>query len=307
MTRRTGPGIGRKFSRDEGFWYIFNTMKEKSPVRANIIDSINYVEQKLVFRTIEAGTGIKIEILDADGLPPENTPYTKLRLSGTMQEGVNIRVGGTPIGTVPATTLDFDGPVSAAQTSPGTVKITVEAGAADFDVLASGAVVNTGPIQNLNFFGDGVVVTESGPGEMDIEISNLGTVLIQEDGVPLPGTFTTLNFVGVSGAITDLGGGVVQLNLTPDGGFNIISPFNAVFTGATVPSGSYTVSAFFGTDSPDPTEVIVMVNGLVLEYSLNPILSSFDVLGSDLLLNVDNMGFPLEQDDKITSYYWNIT
>lgn len=309
MTQITKPGIGRKFSRDEGWWRVYQSLKDNPPIRANILDTINYVEGKLVFRTIQAGTGMKIEILDADGFPPQTTPYTYLRISSTLQEGVNVTKGGSPIGSGPATTLDLGPGLSAVQLTPGTIQIINDGsvGSSNLIVYSSGVQVNTAPVQSLNFV-SGAVVTETSAGHINIAISNLGGISLEDSGIPVSGgPFTTLNFVGASGLsiVTDLGGGVAQIDLGAVTGFNDITPFNFTYTGVTVTSGVFTVSAFFGTNTPQEKDILVMINGLVLEYNPTPVLSDFTVSGNNLNLNIPNIGYFLDTDDVITSYYWN--
>jgi hypothetical protein len=225
VTKKTNPGLGKWPSRGEGWWRIYNSLKDRNGDRGNILDSINYVEQKLVFRTIEAGTGLKIEILDADGFPSSETPFTYLRLSSTITEGVNIKINGTPVGSGPATTLNFTGSVSAVQTSPGEISI----------------------------------------------------------------SFTGTGGSGVSDP------------------FNEIIPYNYVYSGALIVSGQTTVSGFFNGQLPAASDVIININGLTLEYDTNAAISDFQIVGSNLILNVNNIGYPIDNNDRITGYYWHNT
>lgn len=303
ITRRAG--VGKKFSRAEGFWRIFNTMKDKQDERANILDVIDFVEQKLVYRTIEAGTGVKIEILDADNFNPNETPYHKIRigLDGTIAGGINIFSGGSAVSTTPTNNLNFLGIVSAVETSPGTVDLII-----DFDVLGQGVVKNTEPVKSINFTGAGVVVTETSAGNLDVNISNLGTFGLQENGNPIGSSdFTTFNFIGVSGAVKDAGMGVAEINLSAIRGINEVIHEVTFLAGTSVASGSHTLSAFFGTYLPDGDDVIITINGLTLEWSPNSADSDFEVSGSNLVILVDNLGYPLDSDDKIAGYYWTTT
>lgn len=305
QTIKRGPGLGKKFSRGEGFWRIFNTMKDVQDERANILDVIDFVEQKLVFRTIEAGPGVKIEILDADNFNPNETPYHKIRigLDGAVAGGITIQTDGTDVTTTPATTMNFLGNVSAVETSPGNVDLVI-----DLDVLDDGVVQNTSPVKTINFTGAGVTVTETTSGNLDVQISNLGTFSVQENGATIGGTdFTTFNFVGVSGAVADAGGGVAEINLASIAGFNDIIHEATFFTGVPVSSGSHTITNFFSGYSPNGDDVIVSINGLTLEWDPVSANSDFEISGSDLVILVDNLGYPLDSDDKISGYFWTTT
>ncbi len=313
MTKIVKPGVGRKFSRDEGFWFILNTLKESSGFRANIIDTINYIEQKLIFRTIEAGNGISVNIVNTGQLQPDGiTPYTKLIISNTLQEGVNIEVNGIPIGTGPATTINFEGNISALQESPGNIKITVEnvsvsSLGTDFSVSYLGTQINTSSIQNINFQGNGVVVTETSAGYIDVTINQNNSIYVTENGIPVSsGPFSVLNFLAVSGSITHTSGNIIDINLLSNAGFNDIENFISVHTGPTIVSGTFTISGYFGSLSPNPKNVIVHINGLALEYNTNPFLSDFIVSGNNLTLNISNIGYPLDNGDNIQTYYWLI-
>lgn len=303
------PGPGRKFSRDEGFWFILNTLKESSGFRANIIDTINYVEQKLIFRTIESGEGISINIVDTGQLQPDGiTPYTKLVISNTLQEGVNVEVNGTPIGTQPATTINFEGKFSATQIFPGNIKLTLEGIDSDFSVSYFGTQVNTSSIQNINFQGTGVVVTETSAGYIDVTINQSNSIQVLENGNPVfSNPFTTLNFIATSGTITHTSGSIVDINLLNNAGFNNIENYFTIHTGSTVTSGAVVISGYFGSLNPDPKNIIIHINGLALEYDTNPVISDFSVSGNNLILNIDNIGYPLDFGDRIQAYYWMIS
>lgn len=310
MTKIIKPGLGRKFSRDEGFWYIFNTLKDLSGQRANIIDMINYVEQKLIFRTIEAGRGISIDIDNTgqfyhDGV----TPYTKIVIKSTLQEGVTVKVNNVNVGSKPATTLNFEGNVSAFEVSPGNVKIVIGSAISlpsSFNVSQSGTQINTAPIQNINFTGNGVNVVETSSGFIDINITQNSFINIQENGVNVSGSpFHTLNFIVTSGTIFGVSG-VANINLLNVLGFNNLEVETNIYTGVTVTSGLVTLSGFFGSLNPDPSKILIHINGLALEYDSNPTLSDFQISGNNLILNVDNIGYPLDNGDKILYYYWHV-
>lgn len=308
MTKIIKPGVGRKFSRDEGFWFILNTLKESSGFRANIVDTINYVEQKLIFRTIEAGEGISIDIVNTGQLQTDGvTPYTKLIINNTMQEGVNVEVNGFPVGTQPATTINFEGNFSAVQTSPGNIKLTLESIAPEFSISYLGSQINTSSVQNINFQGTGVVVTETSAGYVDITINQSNSIQVFENGVPVSSNpFSILNFIAASGTITHTSGNIVDINLLNNAGFNNIENYLSIHTGSIVTSGSVIISGYFGSVNPEPKNVIVHINGLALEYDTNFSNSDFSVSGNNLILNIDNIGFPLDNGDKIQAYYWMI-
>ncbi|MEM4260720.1 MAG: hypothetical protein QXG00_05780 [Candidatus Woesearchaeota archaeon] len=308
MTKIIKPGVGRKFSRDEGFWFILNTLKESSGFRANIVDTINYVEQKLIFRTIEAGEGISIDIVNTGQLQPDGvTPYTKLIITNTMQEGVNVEVNGFPVGTQPATTINFEGNFSAVQTSPGNIKLTLESIAPEFSISYLGSKINTSSVQNINFQGTGVVVTETSAGYVDITINQSNSIQVFENGVPVSSNpFSILNFIAASGTITHTSGNIVDINLLNNAGFNNIENYLFIHTGSIVTSGSVVISGYFGSVNPEPKNVIVHINGLALEYDTNFFNSDFSVSGNNLILNIDNIGFPLDNGDKIQAYYWMV-
>lgn len=308
MTKIVKPGIGRKFSRDEGFWFIFNTLKEISGFRGNIIDTINYVEQKLIFRTIEAGNGISVDVVQTGQYQPDGvTPYTKLVISNTAQEGVNIKVNGIPIGTGPATTINFEGNVSAIQTSPGNIKITIDqnVSGSDFNISYNNSQINTNSIQNINFQGTGVSVVETSSGFVDVIINQTNTVQIYENNIPLSGNpFTTINFIATSGVVTQSSGGIVNINLLQNAGFNNIENFIFTYSGFIITSGIYTLSGYFGAYTPNPSNIIIHINGLALEYDSNPLNSDYDISGNNLILNIQNIGYPIDNGDRIQAYYW---
>ncbi|MEM5877521.1 MAG: hypothetical protein QXF12_01450 [Candidatus Aenigmatarchaeota archaeon] len=310
MTKIIRPGLGRKFSRDEGFWYIFNTLKDLSGQRANIIDMINYVEQKLIFRTIEAGRGISIDIDNTgqyyhDGV----TPYTKIVIRNTLQEGINIKVNDVDIGSKPAITLNFEGNVSAYEVSPGNVKIIIGTAISSlnsFTISQSGVQINTSPIQNIDFTGNGVNVVETSSGFINVNITQNNVINIQENGVDVSGSpFHTLNFIVTSGTIFGVSG-VANINLLDVLGFNNLEVRSNIYTGTTITSGSVILSGFFGSLNPDPEKILIHINGLALEYDNNPLQSDFIISGNNLTLNVDNIGYPLDSGDKILFYYWYV-
>jgi hypothetical protein len=260
------PGTGKKFSREEGFWRLMFSLNEEMNKRANIIDMINYIEQKLVFRTIEVGNGLEINVVNTNLKYPDGNYYRKIVISNTQQEGVNVKVNDINVGTQPAKTINFSGPFSATQTTPGEIKVTFEG--------------------NL-----------------------LTGIDVRENGILVSGSpFNTINFITPSGSsVFSVSAGIVNVDLTNIGGFNQIDNFVSVYTGPTMVSGQLVVSGFFGTNTPDPKSIIVTINGLVLEYNDNPLLSDFQVSGNDLILNVDSLNFSLESNDKIQAYYWIIT
>lgn len=306
MTKKTGPGIGKWPSRGEGWWRIFNSLKDKQGTRANILDSINYTEQKMVFRTIEAGSGLTIEVLDADKNATLEQPFTYLRLSSTIQEGINVKRNGIDFGTGPVTTLDFAGGVSMYQTAPGEVRVFVTGGdGANIDIQEAGVTKNSRPTTLINFV-SGATITETVSGQVDIRI-NQGN-FIQNNGVPISTErFETINFVATSAVATDMGNGVVSINLTNvtgTGAYTEISPYTFVYSGSAISNGQAIISGFFGGMLPEETDVVIAINGLVLEYNPDPSFSDFNVTNGNLRLNIDNLGYPVEPDDKIKGYYW---
>lgn len=258
------PPIGKKFSRDEGFWTIFTTMDEDlAPNRANILDTINYIEQKLIFRTIEGKDGVSVNIEDVD-----SNPYT-------TEQKITIGIDTSAIVSLLGIT-----------------------------VLKQGVTANTVPVTRFNFTGDGVTVTETSAGTVDINITNLGTFEARIDGSAYPTLFSTFNFVNGNNFVKNAGGGVLEIDLSAIAGIQIIDTQSIVYSGVTITSGTAILSGFFGPYAPNPVSTIVSINGLILKYSTNPATSDFDISGNNLIINVDNLNYSLDNNDEIISYFW---
>jgi hypothetical protein len=264
MTVKIIPNpIGKKNTRDEGFWNIFFSMNEDVPNRANILDTINYVERKLIFRTIEGKNGINVSVEDVDG-----NSYTK-------ETKITIEVDSSAINSL-----------------------------LGINVLENGVTANTVPVKTFNFTGAGVSVTEASAGIVNISITNMGLFEVRVDGSSYPSFFTTFDFKNNSDAIKNVGGGVVEIDLSALGGFQTIETNNVIYTGAFVTSGSVVLSGFFGPNTPDPSSTIVSLNGLILKYSTNPSQTDFKISGNNLEIIVDNLDYGIDSDDEIIAYYW---
>ena len=167
------PGTGKKFSREEGFWRLMFSLSEETNKRVNIIDMINYIEQKLVFRTIEAGEGIQLNVVDTTLKYPDGNFYRKIIISNTFKEGVKIKVNDVNIGTEPAKTINFIGPFSAVPVSSNEIKVIFDGNLEkSINVTENGNPVSGSPFNTLNFItssGTSVYSVVSGIVNIDLQ------------------------------------------------------------------------------------------------------------------------------------------
>lgn len=305
MTRIIDPGIGTGYSRKNPLWKIQFTDYELDGKKANILDLIDYTQYKLVFRTLEAGPGLRIDLVDADNFFPETTPYQKIVLSidssalATISTRLEVRKDGTVEGV--GSILNFLGPVKITQAVSG-APIDIAVG---INVSENGTPVNTDPVQNLEFTGVSVSAVEVSPGHVKVDIGSTTGITVQVDGSSLPGYYSTLNWLNTPpGAITDGGGGVLSIDLSSISGFNTTQIASHTYTGTVVSSGQVVVSSFFGPYNPDPKDTLITINGLVLTYSPIPSQSDYQIVSGNLVLNLNNLGYSLEPGDEIFGRLW---
>ena len=265
--RKVKSPVTRQFSRNEGWAHINFTNKDQPPLRGNVIDTIDYPNQRLVFRIIEAGPGLRIDLVDAHSFPSNTTPYSKLVISLASAITANllsVQVSGGVVDPA-VNTINFRGIVSAVSVAPGVV-----------DVIVSSS---TGGIAGVS---------------------------ASVSGVGMGGGYTELSWVNIpDGVVTDAGGGVLLIDLS--GAFTkplVVNHFRQTYPGPSVNAGTLVLPGFFGTVTPAPDHVTVSLNGLVLTYSTNPSLTEFDVVGNDLIIDVTNLGYPVDPGDVIQAYSW---
>lgn len=150
------------YSRREGIWRIDTTLPDR-PANGwvKLLDFVDYNNQQMIFRGLEAGPGISLDIIQADNRSDNSDKYKKIVISASGASGsLNFQDEGTPIPGV-FTTINFIGAdVLASPGTPGVLNVYIPPPA----FLSHW---NTGDGSNGNQF-----VTESGISRVLARISN---------------------------------------------------------------------------------------------------------------------------------------
>jgi hypothetical protein len=110
MTYSSKQKIGG-YSRKEGIWRISTTLPDNAPKGwVNLIDFVDYDNQQLILKGLEAGPGVELTVTQADNRQQDVDRYKKIVISapGSGSGSLQFQNEGTPIPGV-FTTVNFIG------------------------------------------------------------------------------------------------------------------------------------------------------------------------------------------------------
>lgn len=152
----------------------------------------------------------------------------------TVQGTIDVQLDDATVD--PSTsTINFEG--NTAVVSNGNDKVTVIVPA--LNILDSGAQQNTNPTISLDFTSGNVTVTETDPGEIEIDVQTQSNLTVEDNGTPvITNTANTLNFSGAGVSVIDNGSGEAEI-IIPGGAAATVNSVNGKTGNVTLDYGDF--------------------------------------------------------------------